>query len=280
MLKHLVLPVILCSLSCSPKAGPPPEEKSATPQAFANPAPGAGAVDPFSAPQFLCNALDQEDLHTRGWKFDGIDWSCSSDYQDVGSSGVASMATNLAYYVTGDSSGRAHTAKIVLNVNNHSTKSEGLSRLARAAQVLTKGANLPLPPEVVEAANMGKPVRRTVGGVTYAVEKEQTRIETFNFLLLDAEATALREQSQAAAIQTSADVFAACKHAVSRDLSYSEPALSGNGEPIEESGYQSFMISGRNRDLFFCEAYPDGTYKVKAAFAGQFPFKYVASGSL
>jgi hypothetical protein len=77
----------------------------------------------------------------------------------------------------------------------------------------------------------------------------------------------------------SAGLFERCKEAISRDLSYSG-TLSGDGEPIQEAGYKSFMLEGSGRDIFFCEVYPDGTYKVKAAMGGEFPFKYVSSGRL
>jgi len=189
------------------------------------------------------------------------------------------MATNLAYYVVGDAPARAHTAKLVLNVNDPATKAEGLRRLGSAARSLADAAGLPLPPEISEALGRGKPLRVAAGGAAYVVERERTRIETFNFLLLDSAAAMAKERDRAQAVRSSAETFAACKSAIARDLSYPSSALSGDGEPIQEAGYQSFMVSGRHRDVFFCEAYPDGTYKIKAAFAGQYPFKYVASGS-
>jgi hypothetical protein len=189
------------------------------------------------------------------------------------------MATNLAYYVVGDSPARAHTAKLVLNVNDPRTKSEGLLRLAAAAQSLAEATSPPLPPEISAALRSGKPLRVTRGAVTFAVESERTRIETFSFLLLDSTAAIAKERDRAAAVRSSAGTFAGCKNAIARELSYPLPSLSGDGEPLQEAGYQSFMVSGRNRDVFFCETYPDGTYRIKAAFAGQYPFKYVASGS-
>jgi hypothetical protein len=80
------------------------------------------------------------------------------------------MATNLAYYVVGDSPARAHTAKLVLNVNDPTTKSEGLDRLGTAVRSLTEAAGLPLPPEVVNSLASGKPLRVTVGDVPLVVE--------------------------------------------------------------------------------------------------------------
>lgn len=76
----------------------------------------------------------------------------------------------------------------------------------------------------------------------------------------------------------SADLFALCKEAIASDLHYAG-VLSGDGEPVKETGYQSFFLSGFNRDQFWCEVYPDGRYRIKAAFNAKYPFKYVAQGS-
>jgi hypothetical protein len=65
--------------------------------------------------------------------------------------------------------------------------------------------------------------------------------------------------------------------ALNKKGAYSK-GLSGDGEPVEETGYLSFMVKGGGRDMFFCEAYPDGQYKIKAAYDGKYPFRDVASG--
>ena len=65
---------------------------------------------------------------------------------------------------------------------------------------------------------------------------------------------------------------------VSKAVGYPVSQLSGNGEPIQEAGYKSYMIKGRGKDLFFCEAYSDGSYKIKAALNGKYPFKYISEG--
>jgi hypothetical protein len=78
--------------------------------------------------------------------------------------------------------------------------------------------------------------------------------------------------------KSSANDFNACKAAVSKAVGYPESLLSGDGEPIQEAGYKSFMIKGRGKDLFFCEVHSGGRYKVSAALNGNFPFKYIAEG--
>lgn len=259
----------------------PPSAASAT-SAAATPSSQSLTIgnDPFAAPQALCDVLDASGLRTRGWKSNGIDWSCSSPYREIGAASTTSLATNLAYYVVGDSPARAHTAKLVLNVNDRTTKSEGLPRLVAAAQTLVEAVGLAMPSRISEALVSGSPRHATVSGVTYAVQREQTSIETLTFALIDSAAAVAKERARKTAIETTAEIFAACKQAISSDLSYPVSSLSGDGEPIQESGYQSFMVKGKNRDLFFCEVYPDRKYKISAAFAAQYPFKDVASGSL
>jgi hypothetical protein len=78
--------------------------------------------------------------------------------------------------------------------------------------------------------------------------------------------------------KSSANDFNACKAAVSKAVGYSESLLAGDGEPVQEAGYKSFMLKGRGKDLFFCEVHAGGRYKVKAALNGNFPFKYIAEG--
>lgn len=273
-----VLALVLTGVGCAPQTPPAPSETPpSSPVSRTSPATFEG--DPFASPQALCDGLGGMGLSTRGWKSDSIDWSCSSAYQEIGQGSTTLMATNLAYYVVGASPTRAHTAKLVLNVNDPTTKSEGLIRWGAAARSLASATRISLPSEVSDALGSGKPIRVEAGAVTYAVERERTRIESFNFVLLDSTAGMAKERAQTDAIRSGAEIFVACKDAIARDLSYPQSSLSGDGEPVQEAGHQSFIVSGESKDVFFCEAYPDGTYKIKAAFAGQYPFKYVASGS-
>lgn len=79
---------------------------------------------------------------------------------------------------------------------------------------------------------------------------------------------------------SSTEEFNACKIAVSKAVGYPVSQLSGDVEPIQESGYKSYMIKGRGKDLFFCEVHFGGRYKIKAALNGNYPFKYIAEGRL
>ena len=84
--------------------------------------------------------------------------------------------------------------------------------------------------------------------------------------------------AQAQLRNSSAKEFNACKAAVSKAVGYPVSQLSGDGDPIQEAGYKSYMIKGRRKDLFFCKVYSDGCYKIKAALNGKYPFKYIAEG--
>ena len=74
--------------------------------------------------------------------------------------------------------------------------------------------------------------------------------------------------------------YESCIKVISSTTNYSDQYISGDGDPIKEDGYRSYLIFGQNRDQFFCEVYPSGRYKVKAALGGSYPFKYIAEGTL
>ena len=95
-------------------------------------------------------------------------------------------------------------------------------------------------------------------------------------LLVLTSKSALAEQEQLQ--NSSAKEFNRCKAAVSKAVGYPVFELSGDGDPIQESGYKSYMIKGRGKDLFFCEVYSGGRYKIKAALNGKYPFKYISEG--
>ncbi len=82
-------------------------------------------------------------------------------------------------------------------------------------------------------------------------------------------------------IQNTSNEFTFCKNAVSKAIGYSAVHLSGNGEPIQGSNYKSFMLTGKNKDFFFCEVHSiDHRYKIKATHNGKPPFNYIAEGKL
>lgn len=280
MRSFIALSVAIVAVACGgPNAAPAPEVASMPVVRESSSIP-SDELASFSTPRQLCAALEAHGLPTRSWKSDGIDWSCSSDYRSVGPS-AATIPTNISFYVIGDSPTTAHTAKLVLNVNNPVTRDEGLRQLDELATALMQATVFEAPPTLAEFISNGEPVEIDSDDERYAVEWERTKIDTYRLIVSDLAALEDRAASKAVSVQNAAGLFESCKDAIARDLgNYSRSALQGDGEPIQEPGYQSFMLEGRDGDLFFCEVYPDGTYKIKAAFARQFPFKYVASGKL
>lgn len=69
--------------------------------------------------------------------------------------------------------------------------------------------------------------------------------------------------------------YGKCLEATAKVIGYSSLEISGDGLPVKENGYSSFLLKGRGKDLFFCEFHSDGSIKVKAAINGKYPFKYI-----
>lgn len=228
----------------------------------------------LSDPQRLCRALEEVGLGTRGWRTDELGAHCASNYLNIGPPGSAGLSTNLAYYVEGPNLRQGEVAKLVLNINNKATRSEGLRQLADTADALFAGTAYSKPSDLRDAILSGRSFEHKNGAVITRIKKETSRISTYKVEIEDAAAVERRR----ILAEGATGLFRRCKSAIQKDLAYTS-SLSGDGEPIEETGYTSFMVEGRGKDLFFCEAYPDGSYKIKAAFDGDYPFKYVASGS-
>ena len=108
------------------------------------------------------------------------------------------------------------------------------------------------------------------------LEFQPGRIDSYVVVLKEAGFVAENK----AVIQSSTSEFAQCKKAVSKAVNYSESSFSGDGSPVIEAAYKSFMLKGQGKDLFFCEIHGGGKYKIKAALNGVFPFKYIAEGIL
>lgn len=239
------------------------------------PSPPLPATPPdLSDPQRLCRVLEKSGLGTRSWRADELGAHCSSDYQDIGPTGPSGLATNLAYYVEGPNLRQGEVAKLVLNINNTATRSDGLRRLADTADTLFDATAFSKPAGLRKTILAGRSLKRASGSVIVQVKKETSRISTYKVEIEDAAAVERRR----ILAEGATGLFRRCKSAIKKDLSYTS-SLSGDGEPIEETGYTSFMVEGRGKDLFFCEVYPDGSYKIKAAFDGNYPFKYVSSGN-
>lgn len=101
--------------------------------------------------------------------------------------------------------------------------------------------------------------------------------------LIDSYVVVLKEANFVAAnrarVKAATSEFALCKKAVGNAVGYAEAAITGDGAPVMEPNYKSFMLKGQGKDLFFCQVHAGGKYKIQAAINGVFPFKYIAEGS-
>lgn len=59
---------------------------------------------------------------------------------------------------------------------------------------------------------------------------------------------------------------------------YEKEVVEVDMEPTEETGYKSFFAKGESRDVFFIEIHDNGEVRIKAAYSGKYPFKYVGFG--
>lgn len=236
------------------------------------------ADDFFGQPQSLCSAMGSEGLRTEGWKPSKViagEWLCMTTLIPFGSTGSNGVESNIAFYVNGTSSNRANDIRIKININNAAERRQAFSRLELASKSLFKAISQPLPSELSKAIAQQKPTSVSTSFGKAELLYEPGRIDSFKVVLTDARFLLAKQQTQ----NKSAGAFNSCKAAVAKAVGYSVSLLSGDGEPVKETGYESFMLTGRGKDLFFCEAYSGGRYKVKAALNGSFPFRYIAEGS-
>jgi hypothetical protein len=232
----------------------------------------------FSQPAKLCSALSQEGLETGGWvaskAFPG-EWLCMTSLISFGAIGANGLANNIAFYVNGTSTGRANDIRVKINVNNASERDVAFERLRKATKALFAAIGQPMPRELGNALKKQAPVSTKADFGSVELIREPGKIDSFLVVLTDTKFIAAKEESR----KGSADDFDSCKAAVARAAGYPATLVSGDGDPVEESGYKSFMIEGRGKDLFFCEVYPGRRYKIKAAINGAYPFKYIAEGT-
>lgn len=238
----------------------------------------ARANDAFSSPSALCSALSSEGLATDGWKASKAspgEWMCMTILVPFGSPGGSGMPNNIAYYVNGTSRDRASDLRIKLNVNNPKERAQAHWRLEVATATLFNAISQPVPAELRAALTSLKPTSVSTGFGKVELIEEPGRIESFKVVLTARASLQASESVRAAAVGD----FDKCKAAVSRAAGYDASILTGDGKPTQETGYRSFMLNGRGRDMFFCEVHGGGRYKVKAAMNGAFPFRYIADGS-
>jgi Family of unknown function (DUF6030)/Domain of unknown function (DUF4124) len=241
--------------------------------------PSASVADDFfGQPQRFCSALVSDGLRTEGWKASKAmpgEWLCMSTLIPFGTVGSNSMANNIALYINGTNSNRANDIRIKININNAAERLQAFSRLDSVTKSLFKAISHPIPTDLSIAISQQKPisVNTSFGKVELIFEPGQ--IDSFKVVLTDSRVLSAKEQ----VLNSSAGDFGLCKAVVGKAAGYSASLLSGDGVPVPEANYKSFMLKGQGKDLFFCEVYSGNRYKVKAALGGNFPFKYIAEGS-
>jgi Family of unknown function (DUF6030)/Domain of unknown function (DUF4124) len=236
------------------------------------------ADDFFGQPQRFCSALVSDGLRTEGWKVSKAmpgEWLCMSTLIPFGTVGSNGMTNNIAFYINGTNSNRANDIRIKININNAAERLQAFSRLDSVTKSLFKAISHPIPTDLSRAISQQKPisVNTSFGKVELIFEPGQ--IDSLKVVLTDSRVLSAKEQ----VLNSSAGDFGLCKTVVGKAAGYSASLLSGDGAPVPEAGYKSFMLKGQAKDLFFCEVYSGNRYKVKAALGGNFPFKYIAEGS-
>lgn len=233
--------------------------------------------DFFGQPQLLCSALSPEGINTSGWKASNSvsgEWLCMSSLIPFGSVGPYGMKNNIAFYVNGTNQARANDIRIKININNPAERERAFVRLEVATKLLFNAISESIPQDLARALTRQEPTSSSTGFGKAELILEPGRIDSFKVVLTDARFLVAKEKVRS----KSAGDFGACQSVTAKAAGYSVSLISGDGEPIQEAGYQSFMLKGRGKDLFFCEVHSGGRYKVRAALNGKFPFKVIAEG--
>jgi hypothetical protein len=240
--------------------------------------PAVAASDFFGQPQRLCSALAADGLRTAGWKSSKTvsnEWSCMTQFTPFGTAGSNGMENNISFYVNGTDPSRANDIRIKVNINNAKERTLAFSRLNSATKSLFKAISQPIPPDLSKAISQQKPIWiSTSFGTVGLILKPGHQLDSFK-VVLTVNSSPLKKQARNDSIQD----LALCKTAIAKTSGYSASLLSGNGEPVQKSGYKSFLLKGQGKDLFFCEVYSDGHYKIKATLDDDSSFQYIAEGS-
>ena len=237
----------------------------------------ATTSDFFARPGAVCSSLDDLGLVTSGWKPSNAlpgEWVCLTPYLEFGPRGPGGLASNIAFYGAGTRAERAHDYRVVVNINNPITRSEAFERLAAATEVLFGLAGAPFPTGLADALRTQRPVATSTVFGTAELVYEPSRIDTYKVVLTDQR---YLDEKATARADVASD-FHRCRQVTARAVGYDLSAVTGDGDPIQEHGYKSFMLGGMGRDLFFCEVHDNGTWRVKAAIGGKYPMRYIAEG--
>lgn len=232
----------------------------------------------FKSPKTLCTVLEAEGIRTEGWKPSKVDtseWTCMSPLVSFGNGKAGGMEGNIAYYIRAKAFDRANEIRIKININNPDQRELAFTKLQGATNRFFQSVGQPVPVGLATALAQKQPAVITSPFGKAALEFQPGRIESYVVVLTEASFTTANKEVSVG----SASEFSQCKTAVSKAVSYAASSLSGDGSPVIEPTYKSFILKGQGKDLFFCEVHGGGKYKIKAALNGAFPFKYIAEGS-
>ena len=244
--------------------------------------PSARNGDPRSAfydPLMLCDVLADKSLRAHPWNPDAVGWIAGSDFHELHPTPLK-LATNVAYYVEAESKNKVRKLTMILNVNEIHTREHGLAKLADATEALIDRTSFEAEPSFISKVRSGTACKFIVDGVHYELELHNDRIEWFRVIVGDEYRRQAELRLEQKLAELAKPLVTRCRTAISDDLKYDAAVLRGDGQPIREDGYLSFLFVGENKDQFFIAAFPGGKYRVKAAYGGKYPFKYVASGRL
>jgi hypothetical protein len=73
--------------------------------------------------------------------------------------------------------------------------------------------------------------------------------------------------------------YEACRLAIEKQVKYSKSIITGDGKPIQNSGFVSYELSGMKGDLFACDIYANREYRLKAAYGGALPYLPIGGGT-
>jgi hypothetical protein len=230
-------------------------------------------------PTALCTALQTDNLFTGGWKQSKVDpneWYCMSSMVEFGAPGIYGLANNIAYYVIGKNSIRVDEIRIKININNPDEKSEAFSRLINATKSLFRFASTDIPAKLAHSLVEQKPITMDVDTFRTKFVLESGDVESYK--LIFSENSYLK--SSKTDLSSLAGEFMFCRKVVAQNAGYSETFITGDGEPINEDGYRSYLLQGKNGDTFFCEIHSSNRYRIQASFQRELPFKYIDDGEI
>ena len=144
-------------------------------------------VSKFSQVDLLCNALGSESLPTRSWKnlLSAVpemppEYACLSSMLDIGPEGPMGLATNITYYVYGKKQNAADNLKLVVNINNPSSKEAAKLRLIQVSKSLFRKLEWDIPPELEKAVRTNRPTKFIQPYTDISFEIDKSKIETLS----------------------------------------------------------------------------------------------------